>query len=183
MSEGTQLHITQSLQTRILSHLAFLYGAEQVDPVWQRLQAILGAFHRRNPALATTSPTRHLTERDAILITYGDQFQEPGVPPLQTLHHVLTQTLDRPVSGLHILPFFPYSSDDGFSVIDYARVNPEFGTWTDVERLGQDFRLMFDAVINHISRQSDWFQRFLDGDPAYANWFITVEPETDLSQV
>jgi glycosidase len=177
------VHITQYLQTRILSHLTFLYGAEQVDSVWQRLKAILHDFNRRNPAPLTTSPTRQLTERDAILITYGDQFQEPGVPPLQSLHHVLTQTLDRPVSGLHILPFFPYSSDDGFSVIDYTQVNPAFGTWADVERLGQDFRLMFDAVINHISRQSDWFQRFLDGDPAYADWFITVEPETDLSQV
>ena len=177
------MHITQSLQTRILSHLAFLYGAEQVDSVWQRLKAILHDFSRRNPAPSTTPLARQLTERDAILITYGDQFQEPGIPPLQTLHHVLTQALDRPVSGLHILPFFPYSSDDGFSVIDYTQVNPEFGTWADIERLGQDFRLMFDAVINHISRQSDWFQRFLDGDSAYADWFITIEPGTDLSQV
>ena len=183
MSEGTQLHITQSQQARMLSHLTFLYGAEQVDSLWQRLKAILHDFNRRNPALATRSPAGQLTERDAILITYGDQFQEPGVPPLQTLHHVLTQTLDRPTSGLHILPFFPYSSDDGFSVIDYAQVNPGFGTWADVERLGQDFHLMFDAVINHISQQSDWFQRFLQGDPAYADWFITVEPGTDLSQV
>jgi glycosidase len=182
----TSLHISQSLQDRMLDHLAFLYGAAQAGPIWDQLATLLEDVSERNPDLSEALP---LTERDAILITYGDQFQDRGpdgtlrVPPLQTLRQVLLESLDRPVSGVHILPFFPYSSDDGFSVVDYTRVNPEFGTWPDVERLGQDFRLMFDAVINHISRQSDWFQRFLAGDPAYADWFITVEPGTDLSQV
>jgi sucrose phosphorylase len=84
---------------------------------------------------------------------------------------------------VHILPFFPYSSDDGFSVIDYAWVDPELGRWSHIEELGADFRLMFDAVINHVSRESDWFRAFLAGDPEYADWFITVEPGVDLSEV
>ena len=182
----TSLHISQSLQDRILDHLAFLYGTAHAGPIWEQLATLLEDFSTRNPDLSEAPP---LTERDAILITYGDQFQDRGpegtvrAPPLQTLHKVLLQILDKPVSGAHILPFFPYSSDDGFSVIDYTKVNPELGTWPDVERLGQDFRLMFDAVINHISRQSEWFQRFLAGDPAYADWFISVESGTDLSQV
>lgn len=177
------MHIDEPLTARIREHSTFLYGADQAGPAWEDLETILRGFQRRNRNLALTPSTGQLTERDAILITYGDQFQEPGLPPLETLHQVLTQTLQRPVSGVHILPFYPYSSDDGFSVIDYTKVNPDLGTWVDVERLGQDFRLMFDAVINHISRRSDWFQRFLAGDPAYADWFITVEPGTDLSQV
>jgi glycosidase len=174
--------ISASLRARIRDHLTFLYGVERAGKVWQRLEALLHDFQRRNPAL-TASPAAQLTERDAILITYGDQFQEPGAPALQTLHQVLTENLGYPVSGIHILPFFPYSSDDGFSVIDYTQVNPDFGTWTDVERLDQDFRLMFDAVINHVSRRSKWFRGFLAGDPEYADWFITVEPGTDLSMV
>jgi sucrose phosphorylase len=177
------LHIDTRLEARIREHLAFLYGIGQAGAVWEELETILRGFRRHNPDLTQAPSTGLLTERDAILITYGDQFQELGLPPLQTLHQVLTQTLDRPVSGVHILPFYPYSSDDGFSVIDYTKVNPDLGTWADVERLGQDFRLMFDAVINHISRRSDWFQRFLAGDPDYTDWFITVEPDTDLSQV
>jgi glycosidase len=182
----TSLHISQSLRDRILDHLAFLYGTAQAGPIWEQLATVLEDFSGRNADLPDAPP---LTERDAILITYGDQFQDRAPEgtlralPLQTLHQVLLQILDKPVSGVHILPFFPYSSDDGFSILDYTKVNPEFGTWPDVERLGKDFRLMFDAVINHISRQSDWFQRFLAGDPAYADWFITVEPGTDLSQV
>jgi glycosidase len=178
------LQIETSLTDQILDHLTFLYGAQQAGPTWQRLQEILRNFQRRNPRLASTfAAAAQLTQGDAVLITYGDQFQEPGVLPLQTLHQVLTETLGCVVSGVHILPFFPYSSDDGFSVIDYAQVNPDFGTWTDVQRLGGDFRLMVDAVVNHVSRQSVWFQRFLAGDPAYADWFIAVEPGTDLSQV
>ena len=177
------LQIPDSLRARILDHLIALYGPEQAGLLWQRLQALLHGFQQRNPTLARAAASAQLTERDAILITYGDQFQEPGVPPLETLHRILTSTLGRVISGVHILPFFPYSSDDGFSIIDYTQVNPALGTWNEVEGLGQDFRLMFDAVINHISRESTWFQRFLASDPEYVDWFITVEPGTDLSQV
>jgi sucrose phosphorylase len=171
------LHVPETPRDRILDHLDYLYGAEQAGQVWQRLEVILNDFHRRNPGLLSKGDTSPLTERDAILITYGDQFQEPGVPPLQTLHQVLAETLDHVVSGVHILPFFPYSSDDGFSVIDYTQVNPDLGTWADVERLGGKFRLMFDAVINHISQESEWFQGFLAGESNYAGWFITFEPD------
>jgi glycosidase len=170
--------IPDPLRRRILDHLAFLYGREAASSTWSRLEVTLSEFHCLNPSLAQRPATEALTERDAILITYGHQFQEPGVPPLHTLHRVLTETLDCPLSGVHILPFFPYSSDDGFSIVDYTQVDPSLGTWTDVERLGQDFSLMFDAVINHISRESAWFQHFLAGDPEYADWFIVVEPDS-----
>jgi glycosidase len=171
------------LQARIMDHLTFLYGAELAWPIWQRLEFMLRSFSERCPSLASPSQDRQLTEEDAILITYGDQFREPEVPPLQTLRQVLVESLGCPTSGLHILPFFPYSSDDGFSIIDYCQVNPEFGTWADVERLGDDLRLMFDAVINHVSRHSEWVQRFLAGDPDYARWFITFEPDAPTDWV
>ena len=176
-TQAPALHISRQLQTTILEHLTALYGHEQAHGAWRQLENVLRDFHRRNPNLVSDSTSPPLTERDAILITYGDQFREPGVAPLATLHDVLTQTLDGVVSGAHILPFYPYSSDDGFSVIDYTQVDPNLGDWADLERLGQDVRLMFDAVINHISRESDWFQRFLAGDPEYERWFITFEPD------
>ena len=171
---------------RIRDHLAFLYGPDRAPALAERLAAILDRFRRRNPHLTTgeRSPARdRLTERDAVLITYGDQITEPGRPPLVTLAEVLEQYVAGTVTTVHLLPFFPYSSDDGFSVIDYTAVNPDLGTWADVERLGRSFRLMFDAVINHISVQSRWFQAFLRGDPEYADYFITVEEGTDLSMV
>jgi sucrose phosphorylase len=124
-----------------------------------------------------------LSERDAILITYGDQVRRAGEMPLATLHDVLSQTAQAIINTVHLLPFYPFSSDDGFSVIDYFAVDPALGSWADIHRLRQDFRLMFDAVFNHVSVRSEWFQAFLRGEPPYDSYFIAVDPNTDLSQV
>jgi sucrose phosphorylase len=143
----------------------------------------LDDFHQRNPSLLDAPSAGHLDQTDAIVITYGDQFREADEAPLNTLREVLTATVGDTVSSVHILPFFPYSSDDGFSVIDYTQVDSNLGAWSNVERLGDDFRLMFDAVINHISRESSWFQGYLSGDPTHADWFITFEPDAPLDWV
>jgi sucrose phosphorylase len=124
-----------------------------------------------------------LTERDALLITYGDQIQEPGVPPLQTLRELAETQLKDVVSGVHLLPFYPSSSDDGFAVMDWFATDPALGTWGDVERMGRSLDLMFDGVFNHLSASSHWFQRFLEDDPGYRDFFVTVEGEPDLSRV
>jgi len=109
--------------------------------------------------------------------------QQEGQPPLLTLAEFAKKYLSDVVSTIHILPFFPYSSDDGFSVIDYRAVNSAFGDWDDVSRLGDHFRLMFDAVVNHISSQSVEFQAFLNGDPDFEDFFTVIEPGTDLRRV
>jgi len=165
-----------------MDHLIFLYGSEQADSVWSRLETILDDFYDSNPSLSE-SAAGFLSQRDAMLITYGDQISEPGRPPLQTLAEFMEAHLCGVVSGVHILPFYPYSSDDGFSVIDYRQVDPSLGTWDDVACLEQNFRLMFDAVINHISRHSRWFQGFVRGESPYTDYFIPVDPDIDLSAV
>jgi glucosylglycerate phosphorylase len=119
----------------------------------------------------------------SILITYGDQLHDADHPPLRTLAEVCDTHLRGVVDGIHLLPFYPYSSDDGFSVIDYKQVNPALGDWDDVARVGQHFHLMFDGVINHISAQSEWFKAFLQDDAKYRDTFIVVEDDPDLSQV
>ena len=163
----------------VRDHLRALYGEQLGAATFERLRTRLERF---------VSPARSdrrgvVTERDALLITYGDQLREPGVPPLQTLVNFCEQHLRDVVSGVHILPFYPYSSDDGFSVIDYLQVDPALGDWDDVARLGQNFRLMFDGVINHISARSAWFQAFLRDDARYRDYAIVVEGQPDLSQV
>jgi len=170
-------------EARIADHLTFLYGPERAAATLEQLHATLDGFRRRNPRLQEQVTDERVTERDVVLITYGDQVMEQGKSPLRTLAEVLEEHVQGAITGVHILPFFPYSSDDGFSIIDYTAVNPDFGTWADIERLGRSFRLMFDAVINHISAQSDWFQEFLKGNPEFADYFIVVEEGTDLSQV
>ncbi len=159
----------------ILAHLQAIYGDEVGRTTFERLAGRLPRPVGRDAG--------NVTQRDALLITYGDQVRQPGVAPLRTLADFSRSHLAGVVSGVHILPFYPYSSDDGFSVLDYRAVDPTLGTWEDVARLGRDFRLMFDAVINHISRQGAWFQGFLRNDPRYRGYFITVEGDPDLSAV
>ncbi len=159
-----------------------LYGPEQGQVTFQRLSALIERY--RSSAPSTGAHTRReLTQQDSILITYGDQVSQPGISPLQSLADFCTRHLDQVVSAIHILPFYPYSSDDGFSVIDYKTVDPALGTWADVASIGRSFRLMFDAVINHISAQSQWFKAYLSGEPRYARYFIEVHGNPDLSQV
>lgn len=135
-------------------------------------------------ACARVTPDDHRpSERDIVLITYGDNLREPDATPLQALRRFYNAHLGDLVNSIHILPFHPYTSDDGFSVVDYDEVDPQLGTWADIEELGGDARLMFDAVVNHVSRSSPWFQGYLAGDQRYADWFIDVDPATDLSQV
>ncbi|MDX1522687.1 MAG: alpha-amylase family glycosyl hydrolase, partial [Anaerolineae bacterium] len=173
-----------NLEAKIQGHLEFIYGSETASTVLPQIQARLADFQRRHPALGTALPPgERVTERDAILITYGDQIREPSRSPLQSLAEVFGENLSGVVSGVHLLPFYPYTSDDGFSVVDYLQVDPDAGDWSDLELLRQNFRLMFDAVINHISASSRWFQGFVAGDPAYANYFITEDPATNLSAV
>jgi glycosidase len=125
----------------------------------------------------------YFSEQTVTLITYGDTLNAADEPPLATLGRFCRTYLSDVLDTVHLLPHYPYSSDDGFSVMDYYAVNPALGTWDDVRRLGADFRLMFDAVINHMSAQSAWFERFLADDPDFRGLFFVESPETDLSAV
>ena len=170
----------------IFSCLTDIYGDDVAVSVFERLESLLeqysGQLGIRKKQLNQRNVGR-LSQQDSILITYGDQVRDSSGSPLRVLLDFCNQQLLGVVSGIHILPFFPYSSDDGFSVIDYRQVNPDLGSWEEVSRLGQNFRLMFDLVINHASAQSEWFQAFLQAHPRYADYFIVMEGNPDLSQV
>jgi sucrose phosphorylase len=122
-------------------------------------------------------------ETDVVLITYADQIREPGQTPLATLHEFLCAHMRGAISGVHVLPFHPYSSDDGFSVIDYRLVDPALGRWPDVGAIARDFRLMVDAVFNHVSVRGSWFNEWLAGHPSRRGFFHVVDPTVDLSAV
>jgi glycosidase len=173
-----------SPDSRIQEQLSFIYGELEGEQVRKLLLQRMEEFRQRHPQLdAISQPAGQLTEQDTVLITYGDQIWEPGQLPLHTLADFLDKHLAGAVNFVHILPFFPYSSDDGFSVIDFYQVDPALGSWNDITRLGQNFRLMFDAVVNHISSHSKWFRGYKLGQVPYQDYFINTDPSTDLSQV
>jgi sucrose phosphorylase len=129
------------------------------------------------------SGTLPLDEKDAVIITYGDSIRQQDEPPLKTLGRFFSDRLRDTVSGIHILPFSPYSSDDGFSVINYREINPDLGDWEMISGIAGEFRCMADLVLNHCSVRNPWFLGFQNNDPRYAGYFISVDPETDLSAV
>jgi sucrose phosphorylase len=165
----------------IRDHLAFLYGESRADEVAAALATLL-AHYRENISPRWPADARP-TQRDAVLITYGDQVRAEGEAPLRTLGSFLTDRAADAISAVHILPFYPSSSDDGFSVMDYFAVDPALGAWEDVSALGGRFDLMFDAVFNHASAEGVWFKNFLAQKPGWETAFATVEGDPDLSLV
>ncbi|MDO9545917.1 MAG: sugar phosphorylase [Pelolinea sp.] len=164
----------------LFNHLKYLYGED----------AAMGFHHVINKVISKQKNLIHprgteitFSQKDTILITYPDSVGNSDKSPLKTLGTFLSKWVSEVISTIHILPFFPFSSDDGFSVIDYKQVKPEYGSWEDIRILGKKFQLMFDAVLNHISASSYWFKGFLEGERKYRDYFITIEDDEDLSNV
>ncbi len=162
----------------MIERLERLYSKEDAKSALEKIEKL----EERYKSLIISSPYE-MSEKDVILITYGDQVVKPSEGPLVTLKHFLDHYIKGIINTVHILPFYPYSSDDGFSVIDYKDVSPRMGSWKDIESLRENYRLMFDGVINHISQYSFWFKSFLANDEKYANFFTEVDPAVDLSKV
>lgn len=125
----------------------------------------------------------HLSEKDIVLITYGDQVKKDHEASLHTLKEFMDNHLRGVLNSIHILPFYPSSSDDGFSVVNYNAVDPQMGSWREIEQISADYRLMVDGVINHASQFSDWFKAYLSGDKYFQDYFIEMDPSIDLSKV
>lgn len=169
----------QDLHSRIVAHLTQIYPDVDPEPWANKLITLM-----RYPSPPAPVPTHenHWDQSDIALITYGNSIIDGG-KPLRTLLSFLERELADTISILHLLPFFPYSSDDGFAVMDYLSVNPALGDWDDVQALSRDFRLMADLVINHASARSRWFDNFRKGLDPGRDYFVTANPDQDVSQV
>jgi glycosidase len=155
-----------------------IYGAKAGNLAFEKIAALIDRFPvKKGPGEG------YFSEEDVFLITYGDTLNKKGEPPLKTLYQFAMSQFKNVFSTVHILPFFPFSSDDGFSVIDFFAVNPELGDWKDIQRLGSEFQLMFDLVLNHVSTKSMWFQNYLKEKTYYKEFAIEVDPSIDLSMV
>jgi glycosidase len=182
------LDVPVEAANRIFKLLARLYGEKVAWINMPEVVRLLRVHHaHKTPELIEQQRffdiAERFTERDMILITYGDLIHAENASPLVALANFL-QALRRRVpvfNTLHILPFFPYSSDRGFSIIDYRQVNPELGSWRDIENIGKSYKLMFDGVFNHASSQSEAFQQMLCGNPDYWDFAIVFHSEDELT--
>lgn len=181
MSENAANNIKQ----RLINHIEVIYPNLDANELAQQIIETFWPKTGGKKAIETHMPARESwSEETALLITYGDTIkQQDGTPPLQTLHKFLNTQLKDSLSGVHILPFFPYTSDDGFAVQDYYEVRQDLGDWNDIKAIAEDFSFMSDLVINHASASNEWFLKYLDGDEDYADYFYSAPKDTDTSMV
>jgi len=102
---------------------------------------------------------------------------------LADLNTVLDKHFSDAIGGVHILPFFPSNADGGFSPLTHKEVDPDFGTWDDIERISAKFDLCTDLTVNHISDESEEFKDFLKNgyDSEYADLFVHVDRFGEIS--
>ncbi|MEL7045633.1 MAG: sugar phosphorylase [Pseudomonadota bacterium] len=172
------------VKQRVAQHLASIYNQGQVDAGISELADEVMAAMRLAPDLASPEPYQnHWDQRDALMICYADSIVCEGEKPLYTLKRWFDQRAEGLLTGMHMLPFYPWSSDDGFAVTDYLRVNERLGDWDDVLAIGAKYDLMADLVINHCSGSSEWFMNYLRGEEPGRDYFVEVDDEFDTSLV
>ena len=179
MSAGETPAGRSRLLSRVQAHLDVIYGEKANDLV----EPVVAAMRYVDEIKEPVPYQNHWDESDCWVITYATSIHEDGEPGLKTLQAFSDRYLADAVNGLHILPFYPYSSDDGFAVIDYLAVNEAAGSWDDIQSIADRYRLMSDLVINHVSSRSAWFQNFISRKDPGKDYFKETSPDEDLSMV
>ena len=161
--------------------LEYVYGEERSESILRRLLQLIDGYRDH----FDNTPRPLWSEKSQFLITYGDTVRsaDADIFPLNELHRFLNERLANTFSAVHILPFFSWSSDDGFSIKHYREVSPDLGDWPDIRRIAEGHNLMVDLVINHVSRESLWFADYIAGTQPGRDYFIEMAPETDVSMV
>ena len=168
------------LKLRILNHLEILYPDDNTGTITEN---IVNCMNFETYIAEVKYHCNLWDEKDIITITYGDSIINDDELPLTTLHGFLDDYIRGISNIIHILPFFPYSSDDGFSIINYSEVNQSLGDWSDISSIGSHYSLMADLVINHCSSRSVWFDNFKQNKHPGADYFIECDADTDVTKV
>ena len=177
---------SKSFSIRLEQHLVKIYGGvkttKEIKQVSNDLLEFIESKFSKNPPKFLNNVSKW-SEKDTILISYPNSIVENKRKPLSTLKKFLDKHCMNMISIIHILPFFPSSSDQGFSVKDYYSVDKNFGSWDDIKRISQKFSVMGDVVLNHGSSKSKWFENFLNGSGPGSKYFLTADKNLDLSTV
>ena len=164
----------EQLVIRIETHLTAIYGEDGHEGLGDRL---IDAMHLREHFFDPVPFTNHWSEKDVALITYGDSVLPAEGAPLEELCRFIRKRIGDSISIIHVLPYFPWTSDDGFAVSDYTQVDPELGDWSHLADLSQDYRIMSDLVVNHCSASHVWFEQFQKGEKPGSEFFVEASPD------
>ena len=145
--------LDQSIAARIRNKLTDLYGERDVEEIFNELYRIIKVYYaHKTPDMIdwenNFNKSNRFSEQDVILITYGDLISSKEEKPLITLSKLCKLYLKGVFNTLHILPFYPYSSDRGFAILDFEEVDQHLGTWDVILDINSDFNLIFDGVLS-----------------------------------
>jgi sucrose phosphorylase len=165
------------------NHVAVIYPDVDGDILVSQIIDAFWPEGRARRKRARTPGNGMWSQGDALLITYGNSLVDGKHKPLDLLNDFLRRYMKGTVNGVHVLPFFPFTSDDGFAVTDFRAVNPQLGDWSDINRIADEFKLMSDLVLNHVSSQGQWFNAYRQGQAPYDRFFFEASPDDDLDMV
>ena len=172
------------IKQKLVHHLEAIYGSVTIEKTFDDIAQELITIMRLEEVYHEAVPQKNCwDETDVALITYGDSILEEGKSSLSSLHDFLNTYIKDTINSVHILPFFPFCSDDGFAVMDFYKVNEKLGDWQDIRGISNDYRVMADLVINHGSSTGTWFKNFLKGEGEGHDYFYTTDKEAPVSQV
>lgn len=162
----------------VIDKVKYIYGESYKEEYKDEIEKLVSKWEREE-----FSKAEEVSEKNIYLITYGDSIFEEDVPTIQTLNKFLKEKVENTITDVHILPMFTYTSDDGFSVVDYMEIDKRLGTWEDIKNFSKDYRLMYDFVANHISKSSSWFKGYLNNEEKYKEYFIKEDNSFDTKNV
>ena len=165
---------------KVYSHLKIIYQNILPDEV---INNLTDQIFEITPQVKNDDRLENWNENDIFLISYGDSIVSAKDKKLKTLKKFFDEFITPHFNNVHILPFFPFSSDDGFSITDYKKVRDDLGSWEDISLLSKDYRVMADIVINHASKQSEYFQKFVRGNYEYKDFFISLDKDEGFEEV
>ncbi|AXI99489.1 sucrose phosphorylase [Cyclonatronum proteinivorum] len=174
--------LTKKQAQTLEKRLQFIYPDLNTAELSNRLSQLIESYAGLQSSNGS-SKKKYYSHKDLFVIAYGDSLKDEDRYPLEVLHEFMNEHFSHLIKNLHILPFFPYSSDDGFSVIDYRQIREDLGKWDHVTTLSKDYRVMADLVINHVSSESSYFRNFLRGEEPGASFFHIVDPNSNVRMV
>lgn len=172
--------IKEGSKKNIINDLSFLYGKKEAPYIYKRLEKLIKKYSRK---IKNENSKKYFDEKDVVLITYGDNIIKGRNHPLKTLSLFLNQNLKSLINTVHIIGLFLYSSDRGFSIIDYKKINPRLGDLKDLKCIKENFKIMVDFVCNHMSSKGQWFKKFSKGNAKYKDFFISFDEKPEKEKM
>ena len=174
--------LTQKDNKKVRSKLDNIYkiflSKKDIDKIEDEIIQIIKNFNKKNP-----KRKKNISEKTSLIICYGDSIYSNKKSSISLFKIFFQKKLKNYFNTIHFLPFYPSSSDSGFSVKDHYKIENKLGNWSDIKKISKSNDIMADMVINHSSARGLWFRNFLKNKKPGKNYFLTIDSKFDTSKV